>query len=71
MTGNVVDPIERYRRIQELARQIWEAEGRPDGQALRHWGMAERLVQAEISAAEVEAGAGGPPPQQEVANGQP
>lgn len=46
-----MDPIERQRRTQELARQIWEAEGRPDGQELRHWGMAERLVAAEVSAA--------------------
>ena len=45
-----MDPIERQRRTQELARQIWEAEGRPDGQELRHWGMAERLVDAEVTA---------------------
>lgn len=45
-----MDPAERQQRIRELARQIWDAEGRPDGQALRHWGMAERLVEAEIAA---------------------
>lgn len=42
---------EREARIRELAKEIWEAEGRPDGQELRHWGMAERLADAEIRAA--------------------
>ena len=52
---------ERQRRTRELARQIWEAEGRPDGQELRHWGMAERLVDAEIAARALEpAAAAGP-----------
>ncbi|BDU16528.1 DUF2934 domain-containing protein [Lysobacter auxotrophicus] len=37
----------RRARIERLAREIWESEGRPEGQALRHWGMAERLVEAE------------------------
>jgi DUF2934 family protein len=37
---------ERERRIAELAHRIWEAEGRPDGQAQRHWAMAERLIEA-------------------------
>lgn len=46
-----MDPKQREARIQELAREIWEVEGRPDGQQLRHWGMAERLVDAEIAAA--------------------
>ncbi|HAI45637.1 MAG TPA: DUF2934 domain-containing protein [Stenotrophomonas sp.] len=42
---------ERRERIAELARQIWEAEGRPDGQGTRHWLMAERLLEAELQAA--------------------
>lgn len=37
----------RRARVQALAREIWEAEGRPEGRALRHWTMAERLVEAE------------------------
>lgn len=50
-----MDPAERQQRTRELARQIWEAEGRPDGQELRHWGMAERLVEAEIAARALQA----------------
>lgn len=43
-----MDEAERRRqRIERLARKIWESEGRPDGQALRHWAMAERLIEAE------------------------
>lgn len=48
---NYVDELVRQQRIQELAREIWEAEGRPDGHSARHWAMAERLVEAEILAA--------------------
>ncbi|WP_129135047.1 DUF2934 domain-containing protein [Luteimonas sp. YGD11-2] len=54
-----MDPDTRRARVEQLAREIWEAEGRPDGQAERHWGMAERLVDAEIAAA------GQPPAPQE------
>jgi hypothetical protein len=50
MSRDAMDPAERSQRTRELARQIWEAEGRPDGQELRHWGMAERLVDAELAA---------------------
>ncbi|MBD8643245.1 DUF2934 domain-containing protein [Stenotrophomonas sp. CFBP 13724] len=46
-----MDAEERKRRTAALAHQIWEAEGRPDGQQLRHWQMAERLVLADIEAA--------------------
>ncbi|MBK0053700.1 DUF2934 domain-containing protein [Stenotrophomonas sp. S39] len=45
-----MDSSERRRRIEMLAHQIWEAEGRPDDQQQRHWHMAERLVEAEIAA---------------------
>lgn len=51
-TGNTMDPGQREQRIRQLAREIWEAEGRPDGQEQRHWAMAERLIEAEISAAQ-------------------
>jgi hypothetical protein len=58
MRNDAMDPAERQRRTRELARQIWEAEGRPDGQELRHWGMAERLVEAEIAARALDQQAG-------------
>ncbi len=45
-----MDAAQREARIRQLAREIWEAEGRPDGQEVRHWAMAERLVDAEIHA---------------------
>jgi Protein of unknown function (DUF2934) len=45
-------PEQRDARIRQLASEIWEAEGRPDGQELRHWAMAERLLAAELHAAE-------------------
>lgn len=57
-----MDAETRQRRIRQLAHEIWEAEGRPDGHAARHWAMAERLADAE-AAAEAEAEAL-PPPQQ-------
>lgn len=31
-------------RVRKLAYQIWEAEGRPHGQDLRHWEMAQVLA---------------------------
>lgn len=34
-------------RIRELAHQIWESEGRPDGDADRHWQMATQLAESE------------------------
>jgi hypothetical protein len=34
-------------RIRERAYRLWELEGRPDGRALAHWGMAEKLITAE------------------------
>ena len=34
-------------RIRELAHQIWESEGRPDGQDTRHWEMACKLMEGE------------------------
>ncbi|PZP61983.1 MAG: DUF2934 domain-containing protein [Pseudoxanthomonas spadix] len=45
-------------RVAHMAHQIWEAEGRPDGRADRHWIMACRLVDAELR---VEHGDAEPP----------
>lgn len=36
-------------RIREFAYQIWESEGRPDGQDLRHWEMARKLAESEAA----------------------
>jgi hypothetical protein len=60
-----MDPTARSRRIEHLAHEIWEAEGRPDGQSARHWAMAERLADAEIRAAEQPGGSRSPHPHQE------
>lgn len=38
------------KRIREFAYQIWESEGRPEGQETRHWDMACRLAEAEALA---------------------
>lgn len=38
---------QRQSRIREIAHSIWESEGRPAGQEIRHWLMAEKLVLAE------------------------
>lgn len=32
-------------RVRECAYQIWEAEGRPEGQACRHWETASKLTE--------------------------
>lgn len=33
--------------IQELAYQIWESEGRPNGQSAKHWKLASILVETD------------------------
>lgn len=38
-------------RIRDFAYQIWESEGRPDGQEQRHWAMATKLAEAAEAAA--------------------
>ena len=38
------------KHIREFAYQIWESEGRPDGQQERHWEMAHKLAQAQALA---------------------
>jgi hypothetical protein len=35
------------KRIREIAYYIWENEGRPEGQADRHWRTAEEIVRAQ------------------------
>ncbi|PPU75912.1 MULTISPECIES: DUF2934 domain-containing protein [Xanthomonas] len=50
-----MNEMQRQARLRQLAQEIWEAEGRPDGHAERHWAMAERLVDAEERAAEQSA----------------
>jgi len=49
--------LDREARIRARAHEIWEQEGRPAGEAKRHWDQATR----EIDAAEAEAGAGKKP----------
>ena len=38
------------KRIREFAYQIWESEGRPNGNDERHWEMARKLAEAEALA---------------------
>lgn len=33
--------------IRDLAHQLWESEGRPEGQAEKHWKLAIRLIEAD------------------------
>ena len=37
----------REQRIRERAHQIWESEGRPDGQDQSHWERASREIEEE------------------------
>ncbi|MHC8367014.1 DUF2934 domain-containing protein [Pseudomonas sp. ZT5P21] len=38
------------KRIRQFAYQIWESEGKPDGEEARHWEMARKLAEAEALA---------------------
>lgn len=38
-------------RVREVAHQLWESEGRPEGQSEKHWNLALRLVEADDSSA--------------------
>lgn len=42
---------DREAMIRERAQAIWEAEGRPEGQAEEHWRLAAAAVDAELAAA--------------------
>lgn len=35
-------------RIRELAHQIWESEGRPEGRDKKHWELACELAESEV-----------------------
>ena len=39
---------DREQKIRELAYQLWEAEGRPEGQADRHWFMAIEMLETGV-----------------------
>jgi hypothetical protein len=36
--------------IRDIAQQIWESEGKPEGQAARHWAMATELLKSRLAA---------------------
>jgi Protein of unknown function (DUF2934) len=38
---------DRENRIREIAYFMWEEEGRPDGQADRHWQSAKAIVESQ------------------------
>src|SRR5690606_41360763 len=38
--------------VQQYAYQIWESEGKPDGQAARHWEMACMLAEGQTGPAD-------------------
>lgn len=38
--------------IRKFAHQIWESEGKPEGQAERHWQMACKLAAGEVGPAD-------------------
>ena len=38
--------------IRKFAHQIWESEGKPEGQAARHWEMACKLATGELGPAD-------------------
>ena len=42
---------QQEQRIRELAYEIWQSEGCPEGQDERHWQMACKLVETQGSAA--------------------
>ncbi len=42
------------KRVREFAYQIWESEGKPEGQEERHWEMARKLAEAEALAPKAE-----------------
>jgi len=35
-------------KVRELAYQIWESEGKPQGRAIRHWELACELAESEV-----------------------
>lgn len=57
------------KRIREFAFQIWESEGKPEGQEARHWEMACKLAEAEALAPKKPAKAAPKTPVSKTANG--
>jgi hypothetical protein len=47
---------DRDQRIREIAYFLWLEEGRPDGQADRHWRTAETIFEAEDAKGELVEG---------------
>ena len=45
-------------RVREFAYQIWESEGKPHGQASRHWEMACKLAASDNDNTQMVAGVG-------------
>lgn len=37
------------KRISDFAYYIWQSEGEPEGEEMRHWEMARKLAEAESS----------------------
>jgi len=42
-----MDPTDRENRVRQRAHEIWEHEGRTDGQEQEHWARAERDIQQQ------------------------
>ena len=57
------------KRIREFAYQIWESEGKPEGQEARHWEMACKLAEAEALAPKKPTKAAPKTPVSKTANG--
>jgi hypothetical protein len=45
------DPAHREERIRERAYQMWEADGRPEGNADQYWHRAKELIEDEDKSA--------------------
>lgn len=67
---------QQEQHIRELAYRIWESEGRPEGQAIRHWHEACELVGAtggdsgdtlDTASGGVESGVAPPMPERRAA----
>jgi hypothetical protein len=54
-------PSDREDRIRQRAHELWEAEGRPEGQADRHWSRAAEDLDREDAAIQREGMAGEKP----------
>ena len=54
-------PGDREDRIRQRAHELWESEGRPDGQADRHWSRAAEDLDREDAAIKREGIAGEKP----------